>query len=131
MKTRLAVAGALALSALSFAAAGDSSEGARSQYAGRLERAMLKIGMSAEVAVEQTKNASSTQSLGGKFPKLIVFSYLSKSLVFNLITEGKVLDGAKEAGFQSVVFLDRGDDGLWTFDLTKPGSCARGLCWPN
>jgi hypothetical protein len=86
-------------------------------YRGRLERALLENGVSAEVIVDGTN--------------LTIWMFLNRAMVFQLITKAKILDSAKEAGFNKVRFWDKGNDGAWLFDLTKPGSCARGLCWSN
>lgn len=89
----------------------------RLSYRGRLERAMLESGSSAEVLVEGTK--------------LTIWTYLNRAIVFKLITDGKILDGAKEAGFKTVDFFDRGHEGHWIYDLTKPSNCdvSQRLCY--
>jgi len=95
-----------------------STQQARWNYRAQLERGLLEIGISAEVAME-TPNSS----------KIILMAYLSKATVYKLITDGRLLNGAKDAGFKTFDFMDIGNDGIWRFDLTKPGSCDRGLCW--
>ncbi len=102
-------------------------EQARLNYRARLERAFLEKGISADVFVEATGD----KKAGGQWPRLIIFTYLSKAAVYKLITDAKVLDEAKAAGFKMVRFTDKGNDGQWFFDLTKPGSCDQGLCWTN
>ena len=101
-------------------------EALRLNYRARIERAFLEAGIDAEVAIRDT----GTKREGGRFPRLIIFTYLNKAIVYRLITKDKILDDASAAGFQMVQFMDKGmTEGQWFFDLTKPGDCQRELCW--
>lgn len=75
-------------------------------YVSILEKTYLENGISMEVAVKNNT--------------LIIFGPLSKARVYQSITRLDVLAKAKEAGFKTVDFIDRGNDGRWTYDLTGP-----------
>ena len=89
---------------------------ARRSYRTGLERALLATGVSAKLFVAETGDPGS-----GGYPKLIIWTALDKATVYKVISQSKVLDGARGAGFRMVQFTDKGDDGHWFFDLTKPG----------
>lgn len=91
-------------------------------YRTRLEHAFLESGISANVVI-QTKHSTPGMRDFGRYPELIIWAYLSKAMVFQLITQGKILDNAKQAGFEMVDFFDKGNEGHWFFDLTKAGNC--------
>lgn len=98
-------------------------------YRTQLERAFLKSGISAELFMPDA--ASDPSNFKGKYPKLIVWTYLSRAAVFQLITEAKVLDGAREVGFKMVDFTDKGHEGHWIYDLTEDSNCdvKKRLCY--
>ena len=91
-------------------------EEARRHYRNQLEGALSEQGSNAGVYVEETGEMNS-----GGYPKLIVWTALDKATVYKLISEAGILDGARGTGFKMVQFTDKGDDGHWFFDLTKPG----------
>lgn len=76
----------------------------RELFRGNIERAFLRNGISVEVVAR-----------GGE---LMIYGWMTKALVYQLITDGKILDNGKSAGFTKIDFVDRGDDGRWTFDLS-------------
>jgi hypothetical protein len=130
MKTRFAVA-ALLLCTLTIPAVADvpscagitdnksrlaCREQARRSYRSHLEGALFDRGSIAGIFVEETGDHNS-----GAYPKLIVWTVLDKATVYRLIDEAKVLEGARESGFRMVQFTDKGNDGHWFFDLTRPG----------
>jgi hypothetical protein len=39
-----------------------------------------------------------------------------------LIARGAMSDGARKVGFRMLVFVDKGKDRNWYFDLTKPAN---------
>ena len=39
-----------------------------------------------------------------------------------LIARGAMSDGARKVGFRMLVFVDKGNDRNWYFDLTKPAN---------
>jgi len=100
------------------------------EYRARLERVFLQSGMSADVFVEAAKSGKAGSDFR-RYPELIIWTYLTKAMVFKLITESKLLDGAKEAGFKMVDFWDKGNEGHWFYDLTQSGSCDvnKRLCY--
>ena len=91
-------------------------EEARRSYRTQLESTLFQSGSIAGVFVEETGDFNS-----GAYPKLIVWTALDKATVYRLISEAKILDGARGTGFRMVQFTDKGDDGHWFFDLTRPG----------
>ena len=91
-------------------------EEVRRHYRSELESKLTEKGSIAGVYVEETGDFNS-----GAYPKLIVWSALDRDTVYRLISEAKILDGARGSGFRMVQFTDKGDDGHWFFDLTRPG----------
>jgi hypothetical protein len=49
---------------------------------------------------------------------LTFWGFISKAVVYQLITDGRILENAKARGFRKIDFDDRGEDGQWIFDLT-------------
>lgn len=70
-----------------------------------VERVLLKNGYSVDVFIE--KNA------------LIIYMPLNKAMVYAAVTEGKMLQQARDAGFSKLVFQSTGSAGAWTFNLTR------------
>ena len=92
------------------------SETARKAFRSELERAFLANGISMEVYIEDKSSTT-----------LIFWGNLPKAFVHQLITENSVIDRAKALGFTKVDFIDKGEDGHFTFDLSGPGpapNCA-------
>lgn len=84
----------------------------RPGYARTVEKALLEMGNSADVAMTE----------GGS--TLFVFGHFDKAYVYLLITRARLLDDAHASGFQKVDLFDRGSNGRWIFDLKKgPPSC--------
>ena len=96
----------------------DSKNAAKSlcaAYAGKLDRVMLDAGFNAGIYADGTT--------------LVFFAYLTRPIVYKLITEGKVLDSAKAAECTNFNFVNKGSGPNWYFDLNVPGSCSVNLCW--
>ena len=81
----------------------------REVYRADLERAFLSNGVNANVFLLE------------KTSTLQLWLLLDRASVFKLITEGNILEKAKTLGFKKVDFWDKGDEGHWIFDLSKPG----------
>lgn len=79
-------------------------------YAQGLERIMLSNGVNVGVAVYEGK-ADPT-------PTLMFVGHFSREFVERAVTNGAVLQRAKELGFKSVDFFDRGPDGHYQFVLS-------------
>ena len=94
----------------------DCRREAHLSYRAQLEGALVQNGSIAGVFVEETGNQGS-----GAYPKLVVWTALDEAKIYQLISEAKILDGARRAGFRTVQFTDKGSDGHWFFNLTKPG----------
>jgi hypothetical protein len=89
----------------------------RRTYRGELERTLSQSDSVPGVFVEEVGDMES-----GAYPKLIVWSFLTKDTVLKLVSEAEILDNARKAGFRMVQFTDKTDqDTHWFFDLTKPG----------
>lgn len=86
----------------------------RRSYGASLERTLSEIGTSANVFVEETGDPGS-----GAYPRLIVWTFLTKDKVHELIDEARILNEARKAGFRMIVFVDKGGDDRWYFDLTR------------
>jgi hypothetical protein len=57
------------------------------------------------------------------YPRLVVWTtVLTEDKMNELIAKGAILDGARKAGFRMLVFVDKGQDRNWYFDLTKPAN---------
>jgi hypothetical protein len=93
----------------------------RASYRAGLERAFLENGVSADVFIETKANPLMMDFK--RYPKLVIFTYLSKATVYQFITKGRVLEGARHSGFQMVDFMDKGGKGHWFYDLTAAGTC--------
>jgi len=139
MNTRLALAalilgstfGSMTLPAVAETANCTSSDaGARQEcrtqkrfgYGTRLQRSLNDYGKQASVYVEETGDSNS-----GAYPKLIVWTDVNNSTIYKLISDARILDGARAVGFRTIQFTDRGEDGHWFFDLTRPGIDPRNV----
>jgi hypothetical protein len=113
----------------------DTSEAAREQalrlerqeYARGLERILVSNGVSVGVVVYEGP--------AGPAPTLMFFGELSREFVQMTASKGAVLERARELGFRSVDFFDRGPDSHYQFVLSQTGplpKCAayNRLCLP-
>ena len=89
----------------------------RRSYGEGLERKLSGGGQQTRVFVEEAGD----QSTGG-FPRLIVFDHLTRDRIDSLNAQAGIVDGAREVGFKTLVYVDRGETSNWYFDLTRPGS---------
>jgi hypothetical protein len=98
----------------------------RRDYSGALERRLSEIGPPAQVIPEETGDPQS-----GAYPRLIVWTPLTKDRVYQLIDQAQILDAARHVGFRMVVFVEKGLRDYWYFDLTKPGTVALDVLPPQ
>lgn len=91
----------------------------RRSYGVRLEREFLQRGLDASVFVEETGDPGS-----GAYPRLIVWTLLAEKQPYTLNNEYRILEGARHVGFRTLVYVDKGEESNWYFDLTKPGRAA-------
>jgi hypothetical protein len=80
-------------------------------YAQGLEKILVSNGIGVSVMVYEGQIGTS--------PTLMFFGHFSKEFVARSLTSGAVLQRAKELGFKSVDFFDRGPDGHYQFVLSK------------
>jgi hypothetical protein len=124
----LMLCGAMPVAARDDSCAGisDRSAGAvchtqnRRGYGSSLERALFHQGPSEDgsVFVQETGDPGS-----GAYPRLVIWTtLLSEDKMNELIAKGAILDGARKVGFRLLVFVDKGQDRNWYFDLTKPAN---------
>jgi hypothetical protein len=95
----------------------------------RLSTAMLEAGLDIEVTIA-TKDFIYP---GGPYPSLHFFGELNRVLIYKLVTSAHILQVARTAGFQSVVFVVKGTTRLeqWRFDISSGNqTCSRDLCFP-
>jgi hypothetical protein len=85
----------------------------RQVYAQGLEKILLANGVNVSVVVYEGK-ADPT-------PTLMFIGHFSREFVERAVTNGAVLQRAKELGFKSVDFFDRGPDGHYQFVLSMTG----------
>ncbi len=89
----------------------------RAEYAERLRRVFLANGVSTNVFALEKRAGTSFDPLG-RYPRLVFLGYLNDSSVYQAVTAGKVLEGAKEIGFAGVEFASKGRAAFWRYDLT-------------
>jgi hypothetical protein len=89
----------------------------RRSYGQHLERRLTESGSDVRIFVEELGDPGS-----GAYPRLIVWTFLTRDKVHALNTDARILDGAREVGFRMLVYVARGEDNKWYFDLTKPGT---------
>jgi hypothetical protein len=88
-----------------------SARNERQVYAQGLEKILVTNGVSVSVlSYEGRVNPS---------PTLMFVGYFSRDFVARALTNGAVLQRAKELGFKSVDFFDRGPDGHYQFVVSK------------
>jgi hypothetical protein len=83
----------------------------RLAYAKGLEKILLSNGVNVSVVVYEGR-ADPT-------PTLMFVGHFSSEFVQRAVTNGAVLQRAKDLGFKSVDFFDRGPDGHYQFVLSK------------
>jgi hypothetical protein len=83
----------------------------RRVYAQGLEKILVSNGINMSVMVYEGKV--------GPSPTLMFFGHFTKQFVARALTSGAVLQRAKELGFTSVDFFDRGPEGHYQFVLSK------------
>jgi hypothetical protein len=83
----------------------------RRVYAQGLEKILVSNGIKVSVMVYEGKV--------GPSPTLMFFGHFTKEFVARALTSGAVLQRAKELGFTSVDFFDRGPEGHYQFVLSK------------
>jgi hypothetical protein len=83
----------------------------RRVYAQGLERILIANGIKVSVMVYEGQV--------GPSPTLMFFGHFTKEFVARALTSGAVLQRAKELGFTSVDFFDRGPDGHYQFVVSK------------
>lgn len=92
----------------------------RADYAASLRRTFLAQGFEMDVAAIEgrPKNRQKDRAPVDKYPQLHLFGLLTNPIVFQAITSGRVLQSAKDLGFQSVEFYSNTGQGGWWFDLS-------------
>ncbi len=83
----------------------------RRVYAQGLEKILVSNGINVSVLVYEGQV--------GPTPTLMFFGHFTKEFVSRALTNGAVLERAKELGFTSVDFFDRGPEGHYQFVLSK------------
>jgi hypothetical protein len=83
----------------------------RRVYAHGLEKILQSNGINVSVVVYEGQV--------GPSPTLMFFGHFTKEFVARALTNGAVLQRAKELGFTSVDFFDRGPEGHYQFVLAK------------
>jgi hypothetical protein len=83
----------------------------RRLYAQGLEKILVSNGIKVSVMVYEGQVDPS--------PTLMFFGHFTKEFVARALTSGAVLQRAKELGFTSVDFFDRGPEGHYQFVLSK------------
>jgi len=96
----------------------------------KLSNTMLEAGLDIEVSIA-TKDFIYPE---GPYPALIFFGELDRVLIYKLVKSANILQVARSAGYQSVVFSAKQANlpQRWRFDISGNGSqtCARDLCFP-
>lgn len=83
----------------------------RRVYAQGLERILVSNGVKMSVLVYEGQV--------GPAPTLMFLGHFTKEFVSRALTNGRVLERAKELGFTSVDFFDRGPEGHYQFVLSR------------
>lgn len=92
---------------------------ARRGYGTGLEHALTERGFDANVYVEEAGDPGS-----GAYPRLVIWTSVANDRPYELNTQEKILEGARRVGFRMIVYVDKGEDKNWYFDLTRPGPAA-------
>jgi hypothetical protein len=91
----------------------------RRGYGHDLERSLLRNGLDVKVFVEEAGDPGS-----GAYPRLVIWTFVANDKPYELNSEAKILEGARRVGFRMIVYVDKGEDNNWYFDLTRPGRAA-------
>lgn len=83
----------------------------RRVYAHGLEKILIDNGVNVSVLVYEGQV--------GPTPTLMFVGYFSREFVSKALTNGAVLERARDLGFKSVDFFDRGPEGHYQFVLSK------------
>jgi hypothetical protein len=99
----------------------------RRGYGASLERTLFKAtSLDGNVFVQEVGDPGS-----GAYPRLVVWTtLLTEDKMNELIAKGSILDGARQVGFRMLVFVDKGQDRNWYFDLTKPANSPLDIVSP-
>lgn len=92
---------------------------ARAYYGDALRKTFLSSGMDFDVYWPETRPAGTVDQFN-QYPRLIIFGHINNPLIYQLITDGQVLTGAKSAGFKMVQFFSKSGSGGWWYDLSGP-----------
>lgn len=94
----------------------NAAKDARAGLAGSLERELLKMGLEFRV---------SAQGKGSE--KLLMLGYpVDRTIIFRLISYGKVMEHAQAKGFKTVEIVNMlGPGSRWTFDLSGAGPAPK------
>lgn len=99
----------------------------RRSYGAQLEQKLADLGSQGSVFVEEVGDPQS-----GAYPRMIVWTFLTKERVNELISAARILEGARRAGFRMLVFIDKGKAAEhWYFDLTKAATAPLDVVPPN
>jgi hypothetical protein len=91
----------------------------RETYRADLRRTFLASGLDIDVLVDEKARPNGVERVKWKYPRLMFFGYLNAPAVYQLITNGKVLENAKEKGFLTIDFFSKSsDEGHWYYDLS-------------
>jgi hypothetical protein len=91
----------------------------RRHYGAELERQLSSYGEHAAVFVEEAGDPGS-----GGYPRLVIWILVDRDKVDRLNDTARILEGARGVGFKTLVYVDKGEDRNWYFNLTKPGKAA-------
>jgi hypothetical protein len=98
----------------------------RRSYGAALERALFEIPSNGNVFVQEEGEPER-----GRYPRLVIWTtLLTEDKMNELIAKGAILDGARKVGFRMLVFVDKGQDRNWYFDLTKPANSPLEIAAP-
>lgn len=104
----------------------------RSAYANSLEKVFLKTGVDATVMSTEKKDGPAAPGSAKEYPRIIIWAYMGKPFVYQMISQTEVLKTAQSLGFKVVDFWDKGAGGHWFYDVsgTEVPRCDtnRGLC---
>lgn len=91
----------------------------------RLDKAFLEAAINVQVMAISKRD----QFTNGKLPQLMLFGYMNRASVYQIVTKTDLIRQAREAGFQSLDAFSK-SDGHWIFDLSGSGqTCSRDLCF--
>jgi hypothetical protein len=88
----------------------------RRSFGAELERVLFEEKAEARVFVEEAGEPGS-----GGYPRLIIWTILTREKAEQLNTKAKILETARAAGFRTLVYIDKSEIANLYFNLTKPG----------